>query len=348
MGVLIPSAIGCSSAPIGQAEESTGVSQDLASCPSHSAQDDQMRAAATVAFNLMRDAAKVGGATAPVFSNTVLASQRYRVASSGGSIEFDPNDPLYPYVTNQMKADLAVAQQDATVAKFLADGLKYDYANSNGQFYPSIRAISALANFKYPGPTTVSVPDPTSYNNSHTARVTGQSWCRTSIVTINETVQQTWQFSPLFKDQVYMVGWLSRIPSYFTGSAQIPTTPFNGSGGAGNPYLVVTVNGATTNWATYNFNTQSCYNNPPPWQCQGSLQIDPVPYAEPGQYYDTNTNMVGTQANPFDLSSSTLYAVPDHATQWATRTVNSTQQWGTFTTPVTLFGVTFYKYAKQF
>ena len=38
-----------------------------------------------------------------------------------------------------------------------------------------------------------------------------------------------------------------------------------------------------------------------------------------------------------------LYSVPEHAAQWATRTVSSKQEWGTFTTPLTVLGSTVYK-----
>jgi hypothetical protein len=298
----------------------------------------------------MTGAAAVGGATWPVWSNTILASQRYRLQGSGAAIEFEPADPLYPYVTNQMKASLAIAQLDASVAKYLSDGLKLAFATTTGDRFASIRAISALAGFRYPGGETVHVPDPSSANDSHRATVSGRPWCGTSIVTISETVEQSWQFAPIYKDSIFFWNnaWLSRAPAAFTGTLFNPSTPFNGSSAGGNPYLVVTVNGTKTDWANYDyFNTTDCWKQPNE-TCTGSLEIDPIPYAEPGQYYDTNSNMVGTQSNPFALDSSTLYAVPDHATQWATRTVNGVQQWGTFSTAASLFGVTFYKYKKQY
>jgi hypothetical protein len=295
----------------------------------------------------MRDAAKAGGTM--LSSNLLpanqaaLAPQRYRIQSSGTGIEFDPTDPLYSLVSNQMKADLAFAQQDASVAKFLSDGLKHAYDTTNGWAYPAIRAIGVLANYKYPGPTTMTLADYTSNNNSHTAKATGTAWCKTSLVSIDETVQNSWQFSPLFSDQV--TTWRSGPPAAFKGTSALPTTPFNGPSNSGNPYLVVSVNGVPTNWATYNFTPVTCYNNAN-FTCTGKIEIDPVPYAEPGQYYDT-TGIVGTQANPFALAPTVLFAVSDHTAQWATRTVNGVQEWGTFTQPVTLFGVTQYRYTKK-
>jgi hypothetical protein len=299
----------------------------------------------------MKAAAQVGGPVGPVYSNTILASQRYRVQSSGTGIEFDPNDPLNPYVSNAMRATLAFAQLDSGVAQFLSDGLKYAYAHSNGWNFPAINSISVLANFTYPGPTTAHIPDATSTNNSHTATATGKATgCGISTVTISETVQDSYSFSPLFSQGITNPGgpvgggWLSKPPAAFTGSSPLPTTPFNGPSSSGNPYLIVSVQGSAVNWATYNFAPVDCWNNPN-FACSGTIQIDPVPYAEPGAYYDTSGNLVGTEANPFTIIA-TLYAIADHESQWATRTINGVQEWGTFTTPVTLFGITLYKYVK--
>ena len=80
--------------------------------------------------------------------------------------------------------------------------------------------------------------------------------------------------------------------------------------------------------------------------CTASFTADPVPYAEPGAYYDTAGALVGTQSNPYVIAGS-LYATIDHQGQWATRTVNGIQEWGTFSTPVSLMGSTLYRYAKQ-
>jgi len=159
-----------------------------------------------------------------------------------------------------------------------------------------------------------------------------------------ETVQNSWQFSPLMSDAI--TTWRGTPPAAFKGSSAIPTTPFNGPSSSGNPYLVVSVNGQPTNWATYNFSPVSCYSNAN-FTCTGSIQIDPVPYAEPGAYYNV-VGLVGTQNNPFDLVGVVLYAVPDHAGQWATRTVSSNQEWGTFSTQLSLLGISIYRYAKQF
>jgi len=279
------------------------------------------------------------GTTYPTQAYTILATQRYRIQSSGTGIEFDPADPYYAKVTDAMKAHLAFAQQDASVAKFLSDGIRYAMANTDGQTYPQILGIPALLNYKYPGPVSIHIPDQTSSNDSHNATVTGQAWCGTSVVTIAETVSNSWQFSPMKAGNTSQ--WRN-VPAGYVGTKHTPWTAFNGASSSGNPYLIVSVNGAATNWATYNFAAVTCNNT----TCNGQIQVDPVPYAEPGEYYVT-TGLVGTQANPFSLSSTVLYAVPEHASQWATRTVNGVQEWGTFSTPVTMFGMTQYKYSKK-
>lgn len=345
--MLLASAIACT-AQVAPDEISEGSAEATAACPSSSNTDSQMRAAATAAFNIMRDAAKAGGtmpSSSLLPSNVAaLAPQRYRIQSSGTGIEFDPTDPLYSQVSNQMKADLAIAQQDSSVAKFLSDGLQRAYATTDGKTFPAIRAVGVLASYKYPGPTTVKIQDYTSNNNSHMVTATGQPWCGTELVSLNETVQNSWQFSPLYAEAITQ--WRGVPPAAFKGSSSLPTTPFNGPSSSGNPYLVVSVDGKATNWATYNFSPVSCYSNAN-FTCTGSIQVDPVPYAEPGDFYNT-VGVMGTQENPFVLNPFALFAVPDHASQWATRTIGGVQEWGTFSVPLTLFGVTVYRYVKQY
>ena len=77
------------------------------------------------------------------------------------------------------------------------------------------------------------------------------------------------------------------------------------------------------------------------------MEIDPIPYTQPGAYYDPTGASVGPQTNPFSLVITNLYADPSHAGQWATRTVSGVQQWGTFSTAVNVLGTTVYLYVKQ-
>lgn len=129
-------------------------------------------------------------------------------------------------------------------------------------------------------------------------------------------------------------------PVSWHGHQRAGCTPFNGPGGSTNPYLVITQNGQPVP-AWYYASATNCTNG-----CTGTAVVDPIPYAEPGDYY-TAAGLMGTQANPF-LIQTTLYADPAHASQWATRVANGVQQWGTFSTAVVLFGTTKYQYVKKY
>ncbi len=334
--------------------ESTATSEERSTaCPAQSASDDQMRAAATIAFRLMRlSAAQVTSTSSStscaspcvvkdnVQSTSILAAQRYRVQSSGTGIEFDPTDPLYSFVSKEMQADLAFAQLDSSVAKFLSDGLKATYATDDGHLYPHLLALPALAHFSFTGPVTSHIRDSSSQDDSHSATVSSKSWCGAFVVTIAETVDESWQFAPLEFDDINM--WRSSVPSYFHGTAHGANTPFNGPTGA-NAYLIVSIDGQTK--AFRNFPYTNCWNNSG-FKCTSTIEIDPVPYAEPGDYY-SSAGLVGAQSNPFALSNTVLYADPAHAAQWATRVANGVQEWGVFQTPTVLFGTTKYKYVKK-
>jgi hypothetical protein len=322
---------------------STSSAASGGSCPS-GANDDQQRAAATAAFGIMKAAAQqCGGASAgPCWGTTILASQRYRVASTGSTIEFDPTDPQYAYVPQSAKAALAIAQLDSTVAQFLVGGLQWDQQNTNGKLFPVVEPIAALANFVYPGNSSpIVIQDPQAGNDRRTEVVTGSSWCNTEKVHFADHSSYEVNFAP-FNTVSYTNFYGLPKPAYRGGNAW-PSTPFNGSGGSGNPYLVVSVNGQTLNWNMSSWPVQNC---PGDSSCNGTIDIDPIPYAQPGSYYDANGNIVGPQANPFSLVITSLYADPTHANQWATRTVAGVQQWGTFSAPISILGLTIYQYVK--
>jgi hypothetical protein len=314
-------------------------------CPSVGAQDTQMRAAATAAFQIMKAASgDCGGqALGPCWGSSVLSSQHYRVAASGTTIEFDPSGPLYyTAATTPAQAALAIAQLDPTVASFLVAALKWDQANTNGALFAALPPTAALRSFTYPGNNTgLSIAD---FNAaSRTEVVTGSNWCGTERVHFIDTASKENGFAPA-EIQTWTTQF-SKNPesSKYKGSGNYPSTPFNGAGTA-NPYLVVSVNGAALNWNSSSWPTQNCPNDS---SCNGTLDIDPIPYAQPGAYYDANGNLVGPQANPFALVITNLYADPGHQGQWATRTVSGVQQWGTFTTAVNVLGTTVYQYVKQ-
>ena len=328
------------------------------SCPGVSQTAGEQITAATIALRLMQLVAPsmpTGWAGNYPLNQTqgfsVLASQRYRVQSSGTGIEFDPNDNLYSYVTPKMQAALMIPQMnDSTLAQFLSDGLKAAYANTDGKVFPSIRSIGALANFQPPGPTTVYVSDPTTNGtNSHKTVVSTTSKpCGVDIFNFNETVSNSWQYAPLLGDSISL--WEGNVPAGFKGTNHVPSTPFNGP--SGNPYLVVSVNGSQVNWSNpASFAAQYCFNFPNA-TCTGSIQIDPAPYALPGPQFDSTGNQLGTQANPFVIQGS-LLADSSQQSMWATWTPTygataGIQQWGQFTRPYTWNGTTMYIYVKQY
>jgi hypothetical protein len=284
-----------------------------------------------------------GNSAGPCWGTTILSSQRYRVASGGATIEFDPTDPQYSYVPQAAKAALAIGQLDSTVAAFLVGGLQWDQKNTNGTLYPLVEPLAALANFTYPGNSTpITIMDPAAGNNRRKDVVTGSAWCNTEKVHFADTSSFEAVFAP-FMTVGYANFYGTTKPAY-TGSSSFPSTPFNGSGNNNNPYLVVSVNGKQITWNSSSWPTQNCGSDA---SCNGTIDIDPIPYTQPGDYYDVTGAIVGPQANPFGLVITNLYADPSHAGQWATRTVLGIQQWGTFSLPVSVLGTTIYLYQKQ-
>jgi len=227
----------------GSSSSSGGSKGGGTGCTAGSSQDALQRAAATTALNLMRlvaPSAPTGWTQDYPLNQTqafsILASQRYRVLSSGTGIEFDPNDSVYSYVTNAMQAELAFAQMDSNVAKFLSDGLKNAHSTTDGQVFPSIRAIAGLANYTDSGPTTVHIADPTTSDGQHhTVTVTTLPAPKCGEPTINfaEQVETSWQFSPLFAENYSDFNRNGQTPAIlgFTGSSHRPATPFNGPSG---------------------------------------------------------------------------------------------------------------------
>jgi hypothetical protein len=344
-------------------DEIARTSEAVTSCPTDSNAGQEL-AAATIAFNLMVLAAEQAQSDGDLLAaRSILAPQRYTYLPGttfnsweaiGPGIQFDQSDPLYSHVSAKMQAILALGQTDPTVGSYLANGLFFAQQFTNGEVYPSIFSIPALAQYKT-GTTTVHLADPNSKNNSHQATLVSGYWCASTSVTINESVSDTSDYLPISFPNI--TDWRSRPSSYVGvtgGTAQGQTidnanesfTPFQGRTGS-NPYLLVSINGVAQNWAFEKFSPVNCYNNSNA-TCTSMLIVDPVPYSEPGAQYGSNNAILGTQANPFIIDSNLLLADPSHAGQWATRTVNGTQQWGTFSTPITRGGVTEYEYVESY
>jgi hypothetical protein len=314
------------------------------SCPTDTT-DTQERAAASTAFAILKATATAcnGVAAAPCWGGTILASQRYTLASGGATIIFDPADPQYAYVPQTAKAALAIGQLDSTVAAFLVAGLTWARSNTNGQLYPSILPSSALANFQYPGSSTpITVKDPAVAAGVRTDVITGYPWCNTEDVHFADTSSSETGFGSI--NEISYTNFLKSPNTAFKTSGNLwPSTPFNG-GQSTNPYLIISSNGNSLPWHSSAWTTQTCSGTT---KCSATLDMDPIPYTLPGAYFDATGATVGPQANPFALVVTNLYADPSHQGQWATRTVSGVQQWGTFTTPVSVLGTTVWLYVKQ-
>jgi hypothetical protein len=328
---------------------SGGSSGSGSNCP-NGANDGQQRAAASAAFSIMRSAASAcansesGAFGGPCFGTDILASQRYTF--SGNTVVFDPSDAEYGYVPQAAKVALAVAQLDSSVASFFVSGLQWARANTNGNWVPVMMPIQALAHFTYPGnKTPIQIVDGAAGGNRRSEVVTATAWCNTADIHFADTSTYEQNFAPFNVIDVQHANDTNAALN-FKGSNTYPTTPFNGPGNANNPYLVIALNGQQMNWNTpaANWPTTSCNASPP---CTGSIDIDPIPYTQPGDYYDINGNEIGPQGNPFALIITNQFADPSHAGQWATRIVGGVQQWGTFSNPVNVLGSTVYQYVKQ-
>ncbi len=284
-------------------------------------------------------------------ARTLFTSQTYRLASGNSTIEFDPNAPGYAFVPNSAKAELAFAQLDPMVASYLTAGLVSCFSVTDGTEEYAFRA-DFLKGFVYPNTFSGSVTN--SDGSKDAFSVAGSSANGGERITITATSStETWFGILAYSNATTFPNYWTNVngkyqghgantgtnPSSWHGRQRSGCTPFNGPGGSTNPYFVINQNGANVS-AWFTAVGTNCMNG-----CKGTAVIDPIPYAEPGSYYN-NVGMMGTQSNPYPIQNS-LYADPVHAYQWATRFVNGAQEWGTFSTPITLFGTTKYKYAKQ-
>jgi len=274
---------------------------------------------------------------------------RYSVATGGATIVFNPSDPLYHYVPQSAQAALALVQQNATVAAFLVQGLQWAQENTNGTMSVVALPLEALASFTYPGnQTPITVLDGNAGGNRRSEVVTGSAWCGSTDIHFVDTSTLETGFSPFNLMTTTTMGEPGGTFPGYTGSNSWASTPFNGPGGGSNPYLVVSVteNGSpmSVNWNSTSFPTVSCATG---GVCSGTIDIDPIPYSMPGTQYDVNGNVLGPQANPFNLSILDELADPSHAGQYAQHTVNGVVKVGAFTNPITVLGTTVYGYVGQ-
>jgi hypothetical protein len=322
------------------------------SCPNGS-NDAAQRAAASAAYQIMVAAAVAcngnegGSIGGPCWGDAILNSQRYSV--SGSTIVFNTSDALYSYVPSAAKAALAIAQLNSTTASFLVQGLQWAQQNTNGQNAVVALPTEALAHFTYPGNSTpITVQDGNAGNTRRTEIVTGSAWCNTADVHFVDTSTDENAFAPFNVIPFTEMSEPGGNPKGFTGGNAWPSTPFNGSGGGSNPYLIIalSVNGQAenVNWNSSSFTTENCGNSP---ACVGTIDIDPIPYTLPAPYYNAN-GLVGPEPNPFTLVQTDEYADPSKEGNWATQIVSGVTHGGTFISPYTSWGYTDYGYVQQY
>ncbi len=310
--------------------------------------DMTARAAASAALNVARKYVDDKLPNSPadihysIYTDLIWDSHSYRLAADNKTIEFDPNIPGYRFIPNSAKAELAFAQLDPAVASYMTTGLASCFAQVN---YDMVYGIAAgfLAGLKFPGGTSGQRTNSNRTVDYYTTTVVPVNGTMEIKMVETSTTDKWFGLLSYFFERTYATSQDALIAKYNSQGAEASCSPFNGPGGSSNPYLVISLNGAQV---------PAHYNTPSPTDCShgctSTIVIDPVPYAEPGTYYDANNKLVGAQSNPFGLVNTTLYADPAHATQWASRTANGTQEWGTFSSATVLFGTTKYKYVKQF
>ncbi|MBV9945891.1 MAG: hypothetical protein JOZ69_03485, partial [Myxococcales bacterium] len=250
-----------------------------------------------------------------LYDQTLWSAQSFRVAAGNATIEFDPGAPGYAFVPTAAKADLAFAQLDPTVASYLTAGLVSCFSVSDGSYDYGFRA-DFLKGFTYPAAHsgTVTNKDGSIDRFTVTGNVTGQ---RRESVSVSASSGPTSpdpsfgvlryldaQVFPTFSSAVYpkFQGTTANIgivnPGTWHGRYRAACSPFNGPGGSNNPYFVMNNNGSANVPAWFvGQGSQSCQNG-----CTASFTADPVPYAEPGAYYDTAGALVGTQSNPYVIA----------------------------------------------
>ncbi len=306
--------------------------------------DHISRAAATAAFEVAlayerNKIANDGDADYSIYDGLIWASQSYVI--SNNQIAFDANVPGYKFIPNQAKAELAFAQEDPSVASYLTAGLTSCFLDAGSMLVYSFNA-APLKGYTFSTKTVTTEVSTDAWGDAGVDKFTilGGTANGSETITLNESqvsgkdmafgLLTTTQFFDLYSNT-------TAVANKYHGGSSNPCSPFNGPGGAlSNPYLVMSLNGAPIG-ARQQVAPSQCQN----LSCTSSLVVDPVPYATPGQYYNTSGIQVGPQPNPFTLDPSSLYGSPDHASQYA---MNPYSQYGTFTTPVTLFGQTKYKF----
>jgi hypothetical protein len=316
------------------------------------------QAAATAALNVAaayenNKPANDGDPNYAQYDGLIWSAQSYVI--SGSTIEFDPNVPGYAFISNAAKAELAFAQMDPSVASYLVDGLQSCFNDSSGAYVYNFRAgvLKGLTS----GTTTTGtlggvIPPagtytPSGYNvnsvvdNYSTVGLGkgGTTITATLTSTRSPSSAQDYWFGLLTYTSLSTFSNSSAVAKKYTGSGnQFTCSPFNGPGGTPNPSFTISLNGQHVQ-ARFQGVGQQCQN-----ACTSTLVVDPVAYMTAGVQTDAAGYELGPQINPFTLTPTSLYAITQNSSMWAIETANSTQTWGQFSTPVTMFGVTKYQF----
>jgi hypothetical protein len=347
--------------------ENTGSTAQALSCPSAGSNDDELRAAADTAHDILVAAANfchVAGQngngvpdnqTDGCWSSTILASQRYRVKSDNSGIEFDPNDVNYSHVPNDAKVALAMAQlpgnvssSGETMAQFYIKSLQWDRANTDGTAYPELVPVQIFA---YAADNSTHMIFDTITGNHTLAQLSMQSPCSGILdnhILFYPSYSWDWDMTPMLS--VSYGRFQSNRPAGYTGWRSTPQTPFNGYSTGNNPYLVIAVNGQNFDWNnpnSYNGANCGCTNAGYCSSCQATIDIDPALYTLAGPQTDNTGALLGPQPNPFNLLMTQQYAHPDHQQQYAKHVVGGNPHSGQFLNPINVLGSIVFQYVEE-
>jgi hypothetical protein len=301
-----------------------GIAGSVAPQPSDSI-DHISRAAATAAISIAEayESNKPSNNGDPLYNAydfLLLDSHAYMLSSDGSQIVFDPSAPGYNFIPTAAVAALAASQTHPSVAAYLTAGLQSCLSDTNSSWVWGFNA-PALRGWSYTTTpqniTTNAMSSNFQANGTDQITRVGSVVGSTEQISLSETVTSGWDN---YFGLVMTLGYgaySSTTPSKFTGNQSDPCTPFNGPGGGtstqGNPYFLIKVNGQTVS-ARQQLSAQQCSTTS---NCTSTALLDPVLYADAGQFYDNSGNLIGPKTNPFSLDPTTSNANPAHQNQYA-------------------------------
>jgi len=245
--------------------------KELIACPTGTNASAQARAVASMALEIVNAYDNRYGWTV---AGAAISSQFFRPTSDGTKIELVPTTS-FPLNQDQAKAALAFAQEDASVAKYLVDGLKRCRTQTNGKNIMILEGLDFAAKLAMgteqsggslqgmcSGSGGYAGTDP---NTSYCFAMdwTAQSWCDQEAYTVRRKYKNWSPSTPTLPGD----GTLSKVTavmkrsaaadsfggnyqhltsqvgaSSYTGSSDLPCTPFEGPNGS-NPYFMMEFRG---------------------------------------------------------------------------------------------------------